>query len=229
MGANPIRIVLVTMDSHLSSAAARGGAHVAQGSARLLAGGTRRRRVGRRRGRAGQMPRGHRRRDIVVATMLFLDDHVRAVQGALAARRDSCDAMVCCMSAPDVTRLTRMGRFDMSKEAGGALAMLKRLRGAKRDESRTNGVGSDGAAQMRMLRRLPKLMRFIRGRRRTCARISWRCNTGWPGRTRTWRTCCGCWCSAMPRPRAGRPSRCMRRRRSSTRTWGCITRACRCG
>ena len=37
--------------------------------------------------------------DIVIATMLFLDDHIRAVLPALAARRDHCDAMICCMSA----------------------------------------------------------------------------------------------------------------------------------
>ena len=95
--------------------------------------------------------------------MLFLEDHIRAVQPALAARRDGCDAMLCCMSANEVTRLTRLGRFDMSQEATGALAMLKKLRGGKPGAKGTNGVGSDGRAQMRMLRRLPKLMRFIPG------------------------------------------------------------------
>ena len=63
--------------------------------------------------------------------MLFLEDHIRAVQPALAARRDDCDAMLCCMSANEVTRLTRLGRFDMAQEATGALAMLKKLRGGK--------------------------------------------------------------------------------------------------
>ena len=95
--------------------------------------------------------------------MLFLEDHIRAVQPALAARRDACDAMLCCMSANEVTRLTRLGRFDMAQEATGALAMLKKLRGGKKGAGGTNGVGSDGRAQMRMLRRLPKLMKFIPG------------------------------------------------------------------
>ena len=53
--------------------------------------------------------------------------------------------------------------FDMSQEATGALAMLKKLRGRKPGARGTNGVGSDGRAQMRMLRRLPKLMKFIPG------------------------------------------------------------------
>ena len=33
---------------------------------------------------------------------------------ALKARREHCDAMVCAMSAGEVVKLTRMGRFDMS-------------------------------------------------------------------------------------------------------------------
>ena len=62
--------------------------------------------------------------DIVIATMLFLEDHIRAVLPALQARRDNCDAMLCCMAAAEVTKLTRIGQFDMSREATGAMALL---------------------------------------------------------------------------------------------------------
>jgi magnesium chelatase subunit H len=94
--------------------------------------------------------------DIVIATMLFLDEHVRAVMPALQARRDNCDAIVCCLSAGEIVRLTRVGRFDMSKVAGGALAWLKRLRGK-------SGSGTSGQGQMKSLRQLPKLLKFIPG------------------------------------------------------------------
>ncbi len=161
--ARPIRVVVVTMDSHLSGAAARAeralqrecpglslAVHAADewesDKAALTA-------------CIDDIGQG----DVVIATMLFLEDHIRAVQPALAARRDACDAMLCCMSATEVTRLTRLGRFDMAQEATGALAMLKKLRGGKKGAAGTNGVGSDGRAQMRMLRRLPKLMKFIPG------------------------------------------------------------------
>ncbi|MFP4496264.1 MAG: DUF3479 domain-containing protein, partial [Halochromatium sp.] len=40
--------------------------------------------------------------DIVVTTMLFMEDHIKAVLPALQARRDHCDAMVGCMSAGEV-------------------------------------------------------------------------------------------------------------------------------
>ena len=96
--------------------------------------------------------------DILFVSMLFLEDHIRAVMPALVERREKCDAMLCCMSAGEVVRLTRLGRLDMSAEATGAMALLKRLRG-----SAGKGGASSGKGQMKMLRRLPKLLRFIPG------------------------------------------------------------------
>ncbi len=163
MAADAIKVVVVTMDSHLSGAVAR--AHTA-----LLTDIPGLSLVVHAADKWGSDPvalaechKDIAEGDLVVAAMLFLEDHVRLVHQQLLARRESCDAMLCCMSAPEITKLTRLGRFDMSVEASGALAMLKRLRGAKKDAKATNGVGSDGAAQMRMLRRLPKLMKFIPG------------------------------------------------------------------
>jgi magnesium chelatase subunit H len=152
-----VRVVVVTMDSHLSGSMARAadalrrempGLEVAVHAADEW--GT----------DASALEACHAdiaRGDIVIATMLFLDEHIRAVLPQLIARRDACDAMVCCMSAGEVVRLTRLGRFSMKEEAGGALAMLKRLRGAKKDGA------SSGQGQMRALRQLPRLLRFIPG------------------------------------------------------------------
>lgn len=95
--------------------------------------------------------------DIVVVTMLFMEDHFLPILPALEARREHCDAMVCAMSAAEVVRLTKIGKFDMGKPASGLTALLKRLRGNK-DKTSTGG-----AAQMKMLRRVPKLLRFIPG------------------------------------------------------------------
>ncbi len=75
-----------------------------------------------------------------------------------------CDAMVCAMSAAEVTKLTRMGKFDMSAPATGAMALLKRLRGKPEAKGqRAGATASAGAQQMKMLRRLPKILRFIPG------------------------------------------------------------------
>jgi magnesium chelatase subunit H len=153
-----IRVVLVTMDSHLARAAERAAAalrrelpglrfavHAAEDWAADA-------------GALAACREDIARADIIVATMLFLDEHIRAVLPALQARREACDAMLCCLSAGEVVRLTRMGRFDMSAEARGVMALLKRLRGSKGKEG-----GSSGRGQMRMLRELPRLLRFIPG------------------------------------------------------------------
>ena len=95
--------------------------------------------------------------DILIVTMLFMEDHFKPVIEALRAKREHCDAIVCAMSAGEVVSLTRMGGFDMSKPASGLIGLLKQLRGNK-EKSQTGG-----AAQMRMLRRLPKILRFIPG------------------------------------------------------------------
>ena len=156
--ATAIRIVVVTLDSHIAGAATRArdalrrelpglelDVHAADewgcdpaALARCLA----------------DIARGH----IVIATMLFLEDHIRAVMPALVARRDHCDAMVCGMSAGEVVRLTRLGKFSMTDETVGAIGWLKRLRGSR------SGSGSSGHGQMKMLRQLPRLLRFIPGK-----------------------------------------------------------------
>jgi magnesium chelatase subunit H len=156
--AAPVRIVIVTMDTHLSGAAMRALDMVRQEVPNLelaLHGADE---WGSDAAALAACRADIARADILFVSMLFLDDHIRAVLPALIARRDHCDAMLCCMSAGEVVRLTRLGRLDMSAEAKGAMALLKRLRG-----SAGKGSSSSGKGQMKMLRRLPKLLRFIPG------------------------------------------------------------------
>src|SRR4051794_33344857 len=125
----PVRVVIVTMDSHLTGAAERGraalrgelpGLELVVHAADEWAGDP-----AALEARRADIARG----DIIIAAMLFLDDHVRAVLPALKARREQCDAVVGLLSAAEIVRLTRVGRFNMSGEALGALEWLKRLRG----------------------------------------------------------------------------------------------------
>ncbi len=151
-----LRVVIVTLDNHLASAAERA-----------------------RRALSHEMPGLHLgfhaaadwndpaslakcvedigRADIIVATMLFMEDHAQAVLPAIRARRDRCDAVLCCMSAPEIVKLTRVGRFNMDGSKRGAFDFLKKLRGGKT----SNETG--GAQQLAMLRRIPKILRFIPG------------------------------------------------------------------
>ena len=165
-GAPRMSVVLLTMDSHLASAADSAAQRLAE-----------------------QLPGLHlqthsasawrdsdsalaaclaavAQADIVIVTMLFMEDHFLPVLDALQARRGHCDAMVCIMSAPQVTQLTHMGKLVMGRESGGLMALLKKLRPSAKNKDTGEDKGasaSAGSKQMAMLRRLPKLLRFIPG------------------------------------------------------------------
>ena len=96
--------------------------------------------------------------DIIVANLLFIEEHITAILPDLQARRDACDAMIGVISAKEVVSLTRMGELDMLKPASGAMKLLKKLRGSSKPNA------NSGHKQMTMLRRLPKILRFIPGK-----------------------------------------------------------------
>ncbi|MDG5749044.1 magnesium chelatase subunit H [Qipengyuania sp. XHP0207] len=151
----PVRVVIVTLDNHLKGAVERAGEKLAADRIDLVlhaAADWDRDPASLERAKADVA-----RADIVIATMLFLDDHVRAIRPALEERREHCDAMLGLMSTAEIVKLTRIGGYRMDAPAKGPLALLKKLRGSKK------AGASSGAGQMRMLRRLPKILKFIPG------------------------------------------------------------------
>ncbi|KGK78598.1 magnesium chelatase [Thalassobacter stenotrophicus] len=96
--------------------------------------------------------------DIIVANLIFFEDQVNAILPALEARRPDCDAMIGVIADPQIVALTKMGELDMSKPASGAMKFMKKLRGSKKPS------GASGEKQMKMLRRLPKILKFIPGK-----------------------------------------------------------------
>ncbi|MEL6218517.1 MAG: magnesium chelatase subunit H [Pseudomonadota bacterium] len=156
----PVRVVIVTLDRHLAGPVARAEAALRRQIPGL-------RLTLHAAADWGQDPAALAaaeadiaEADIIVAAMLFLEDQIRAILPALEARADDCDALAAVIAAPEVTRLTRLADLRMDKPASGLRAWLKRLRGKPKP-----GEGaSSGAGQMKMLRRLPKLLRFIPGK-----------------------------------------------------------------
>ena len=154
--AKPVHVTVVTMDSHMCTALTAAGDRVAFEAPGL----TLSIHTADHWDDAGNLAEciaDIARADIVVAGMLFLDEHIAKVLPALTARREACDAMLCCVSAGEVVRLTKIGKFSMAAGQGGPMAMLKKLRGSKKPG------GSSGAGQMKMLKNLPKMLRFIPG------------------------------------------------------------------
>ena len=152
-----IKVVIVTMDTHLASSVNRAsrtlgrefpGLSISLHAASEYAGND---------ALIARCKADIAKADIVVAGMLFLEDHFLPILDDLRQRRMHCDAMICMASATEVTQLTRLGQFDMGKPASGPMALLKKLRGSKEK------AATGGAAQMKMLRRLPQMLRFIPG------------------------------------------------------------------
>jgi magnesium chelatase subunit H len=88
---------------------------------------------------------------------LFLEEHIAAILPDLEARRPHCDAMVGVIADTQIVNLTKMGDLDMGKPASGVMAILKKL---KPKTKRT----SSGESQMKILRRLPQILKFIPGK-----------------------------------------------------------------
>ena len=95
--------------------------------------------------------------DIIVTSVIFLEEHIKAILPDLKARRDACDAMAGIIADQEIVQLTKMGDLDMMRPATGAMALLKKLKPAKKS-------GGAGAGQMKMLRRIPKILRLIPGK-----------------------------------------------------------------
>jgi magnesium chelatase subunit H len=115
------------------------------------------------------------RADLVVVTQVFMPAMSEVILPTLRARREEYRALVCLLSEGPVTRLTRMGRFRMGGTGGeGGAApgdgsggggrwlagLLRKLRGA---DSSGGGAAGAGRRELRMLRRIPKILRFVPG------------------------------------------------------------------
>lgn len=151
-----LRVVLVTMDNHVASALERARQRLARDLPSLVLDFHAAAAWDTDPAALDACRADIARADIVIATMLFMDEHVRAILPTLLARRPHCDAMIGCLSAAEVVKTTRLNRFDMDGTKRGALDFLKKLRGKP-------GAQGNGARQMAMIRRLPKILRFIPG------------------------------------------------------------------
>lgn len=155
--ATPIRVAIVTLDNHLAGVVARARRRLSESLPGLSLSLHAASEWSSDEAALGRCRDAIDRADIILCSMLFMEEHVAPILPNLKDRRETCDAIVGCMSVPEIVNLTRMGRYRFGENAGGALSFLKRLRG------KSSAGGGSGAGQMRMLRRLPKLLRFIPG------------------------------------------------------------------
>ena len=162
----PVKVVIVTLDNHLSGAVERAQRTLRREMPGLTIALHATAEWGEDAAALEACKDDIASADIVIATMLFLEDQIAAVRPALEARRNRCDAMLCLMSAGEIMKLTRVGQFTMDGRQSPAMKLLKRLRGSAKDRPGHDGgsaTPNSGARQLAMLRRLPKILRFIPG------------------------------------------------------------------
>ncbi|MBS4009508.1 MAG: DUF3479 domain-containing protein, partial [Roseovarius sp.] len=154
----PYRVVILTLDAHAAGACAR----VAERMAAEFPGLTLKVHAAAEWGENPTALEAARadiaRGDLILISLLFLEDHIRAILPDLQARRDHCDAMIGIIADAQIVKLTRMGTLDMAAPETGARKLIKRLRGTDKPSAES------GEKKMKMLRRLPRILKYIPGK-----------------------------------------------------------------
>ncbi|MDA7423359.1 magnesium chelatase subunit H [Thalassococcus lentus] len=96
---------------------------------------------------------------MVVANLLFLEEHIKPIIDDLRAVRDRVDGMIGVIADGEIIKLTKLGKLDMSKPTSGLMKLLKKLK----PKSEDNDVDK-GEKRMKQLRRLPKILKLIPGK-----------------------------------------------------------------
>ncbi|QFT64979.1 magnesium chelatase subunit H [Roseivivax sp. THAF30] len=96
--------------------------------------------------------------DMVVVNLLFLEEHIKPILPDLQAARARVDGFVGVIADAEIVKLTKLGRLDMSAPQSSMMRLMKRLRGSSKPSS------EDGEKKMKMLRRLPRILKLIPGK-----------------------------------------------------------------
>ncbi len=95
---------------------------------------------------------------MVIANLLFLEEHITPILPDLAAARDRVDGMIGVIADAEIVKLTRLGKLDMAQPPSGMMKLMKKLRGSSKPSTES------GAKKMAMLRRLPKMLKMLPGK-----------------------------------------------------------------
>ena len=125
----PYRVVILTLDAHAAGPCARVAERLADDFPGLELSVHAAAEWGERPEALAEAKAAIAAGDIVIANLLFLEEHITAILPDLKARRANCDAMAGVIADAQIVKLTRMGTLDMGAPASGAMKLLKKLRG----------------------------------------------------------------------------------------------------
>ena len=158
LGVQPYNIVIITLDSHAAGPVMR----VAGRLARDFPGLSISVHAAAEWGESPEALRETKARiaeaDMVLAALLFLEEHVAPIMDDLRAVRDRVDGMIGVIADAEIIKLTRLGKLDMAAPPSGMMKLMKKLRGGSKPNS------DSGEKRMQQLRRLPKILKLIPGK-----------------------------------------------------------------
>ncbi len=94
--------------------------------------------------------------NIVIASLIFIEDLAEKVVNAVKPHRDNLDAIIVFPSMPEVMRLNKMGSFSMAQLGQSKSAIAQFMR--KRKE---NSGASFQDGMLKLLRTLPKVLKYM--------------------------------------------------------------------
>ncbi len=156
--AGAYNIVVITLDSHAAGPVARAGQRLARDFPGLKVTVHAAAEWGEDPGALTRARAAIASAHMIVANLLFLEEHVRPILPDLAAARDRVDGMIGVIADAEIVKLTKLGALDMSKPQSGMMQLMKKLRGSSKPSTES------GEKKMQMLRRLPRILKFIPGK-----------------------------------------------------------------
>ena len=132
-GRPPVRVAIVTLDNHLKGAVERASAELAADNVALTLHAASD--WEREDGAYERTLEAIEHADIIIATMLFLDDHIRMVLPALEARREAAERRIAGPEAPAWERLA------------WRLQLINTFQWHEEDKSRAHGAGGGRLAE----------------------------------------------------------------------------------
>jgi magnesium chelatase subunit H len=158
IAAVPYRIAIVTLDAHAAGPVARAGLRLAGDFPGLSVTVHAAAEWAENPSALEDTRAAIRTADMVVANLLFLEEHIKPILPELEAARERVDGMIGVIADAQIIKLTKLGKLDMAQPASGMMALMKRLRGSSKPSSET------GEKRMKQLRRLPKILKMIPGK-----------------------------------------------------------------
>jgi len=105
--------------------------------------------------------------NIFICSLIFVQELAEKLVEVLQPFRDSLDACLCFPSMPEVMKLNKLGSFDLTEITGGPLGsfaqQVKEVRKNSTGGKKSSGGGSFQDGLLKLVRTLPKVLKFLPG------------------------------------------------------------------